>query len=205
MSSEKQSSASGLVRVRKAIARYFTDSVVKLLVRISVTPNTLTWFGFILAVVAGWLIISGSFFAAGIVVLLAGFFDILDGALARATNQTTRFGAVLDATLDRFSEAVLFFSIIVFYALRADERLVLLIALVGVTVVGSFMVSYIRARAESLGLDCQVGLFTRAERVIILTLGLWLNQLVIALAIILVVSFITVVQRLFHVWRQTEK
>ena len=205
MSSEKQSSASGLVRVRKAIARYLTDSVVKLLVRISVTPNTLTWFGFILAVVAGWLIINGSFFAAGIVVLLAGFFDILDGALARATNQTTRFGAVLDATLDRFSEAVLFFSIIVFYALRADERLVLLIALVGVTVAGSFMVSYIRARAESLGLDCQVGLFTRAERVIILTLGLWLNQLVIALAIILVVSFITVAQRLFHVWRQTEK
>lgn len=205
MGSEKQSPVSGLVRARKLIARYFTQSVVKILARTPVTPNTLSWTGFVVALVAAWLIISGHHLAAGFVVLAAGFFDILDGALARSTDRVTRFGAVLDATLDRFSEAVLLFSIVIYYALNADARLVLLVALVGAAVTGSFLVSYVRARAESQGVDCEVGLSTRTERVILMTLGLWLGQLVIALVIIAVLSFITVGQRLFHVWRQAGK
>jgi len=138
-------------------------------------------------------------------VLVAGFFDILDGALARRTNQTTRFGALLDSTLDRLSEAVLLLSILVLNLLR--DQITIETLLVCLALIGSFLVSYIRARAESLGLECQVGLFTRGERVIVLALGLLLNQinyaLITALSIIVLLSFITATQRVLHVWKQT--
>ena len=190
-----------LSAVRYAVANYLTQPAVRLLTRTSITPSTITWCGFSLAVGAGALIITGHLFAAGFLVLLAGFFDILDGALARYTNRTTRFGAVLDSILDRLAEAVLLLAILV---LLARDQSVAPILLVGVALLSSLLVSYIRARAEALGLQCQVGLFTRAERVIVLALGLWLNQLVIALAIIVVFSFITVGQRLVYVWQQTK-
>jgi CDP-diacylglycerol--glycerol-3-phosphate 3-phosphatidyltransferase len=138
-------------------------------------------------------------------VLIAGFFDMLDGALARRTNQATRFGAILDSTLDRLSEAVLLIGILVLYA---GEQSTTGILLAGVALIGSLLVSYIRARAEALGLECQVGLFTRAERVVVLALGLLLNQidnaLIIALAIIVAFSFFTAGQRLLYVWKQTK-
>jgi len=190
-----------LSAVRYAVANYLTQPAVRLLARTSITPSTITWCGFSLAVGAGALIITGHLFAAGFLVLLAGFFDILDGALARYTNRTTRFGAVLDSILDRLAEAVLLLAILV---LLARDHSVAPILLVGVALLSSLLVSYIRARAEALGLECQVGLFTRAERVIVLALGLWLNQVVIALAIIVVFSFITVGQRLVYVWQQTK-
>jgi CDP-diacylglycerol--glycerol-3-phosphate 3-phosphatidyltransferase len=194
-----------LSEVHNTTAYYLTQPVVRLLAKTPITPSAITWFGFLLAGGAAALIIIGHLFAAGFVVLIAGFFDILDGALARHTNRTTRFGAVLDSTLDRLSEAVLLLGILVLYAM---EQSVAHILLVGVALVGSMLVSYIRARAEALGLECQVGLFTRAERVVVLALGLLLNQidnaLVIALAIIVVFSFFTVGQRLIYVWQQTK-
>ncbi len=194
-----------LAEVRKSIAYRFTEPAVRLLARTPITPSVITWFGFLLAVGAAVLIITGHLLAAGFVVLIAGFFDILDGALARYTNRVTHFGAVLDSTLDRLSEAVLLLGILVLYA---GEQSITGILLVSVALIGSLLVSYIRARAEALGLECQVGLFTRAERVIVLALGLLLNQidnaLIIALAIIVVFSFFTVGQRLVYVWKQTK-
>ena len=195
-----------LFEVRKALAYRFTEPVVRFLSRTPITPSAITWFGFLLTVGAAALIITGHLLAAGFVVLIAGFFDMLDGALARRTNQATRFGAVLDSTLDRLSEAVLLLGILVLYA---REQSITGILLVSVALIGSLLVSYIRARAEALGLECQVGLFTRAERVIVLALGLLLSQiayafLFIALAIIVVFSFFTVGQRLVYVWRQTK-
>jgi len=196
--------------VRNTVANYLTQPAVRLLARTSITPSAITWFGFLLAVGDAALIIAGHLFAAGFVVLFAGFFDMLDGALARHTNQTTRFGAVLDSILDRLSEAVLLLGILVLFLL-VEELSVLFtllakewsILLVCLALSGSLLVSYIRARAEALGLECQVGLFTRTERVIVLALGLWLNQVVIALAIIVVFSFFTIGQRLIYVWQQT--
>ncbi len=194
-----------LSEVRKTLAYRFTKPVVRLLARTPITPSAITWFGFLLTAGAAALIITEHLLVAGLVVLIAGSFDILDGALARHTNQATRFGAVLDSTLDRLSEAVLLIGILVLYA---REQSITGILLVGVALPSSLLVSYIRARAEALGLECQVGLFTRAERVIVLVLGLLLNQidnaLIIALAIIVVFSFITVGQRLLYVWRQTK-
>jgi len=203
--SEKVQLMPRLAEVRKTIAYYLTQPVVRLLAKTPITPSAITWSGFLLALGAAALITTGHLFAAGFVVLIAGFFDILDGALARHTNRVTHFGAVLDSALDRLAEAALLLGILVLYA---REQSVAEILLVGLALVGSLLVSYIRARAEALGVECQVGLFTRAERVIVLALGLLLNQfayaLVIALAIIVVFSFITAGQRLLYVWQQTK-
>jgi len=191
--------------VRKTVANRVTEPAVRLLARTSITPNAVTWSGFLLTIGAAALIITEHLVAAGILVLIAGFLDILDGALARRTNQTTRFGAILDSTLDRFSEAVLLLGILVLYARDQSFAQILV---VGAALVGSLLVSYIRARAEALGLECEAGLFTRTERVIVLALGLLLSQVVdyallIALAIIVVFSFVTIVQRLIYIGQQT--
>jgi CDP-diacylglycerol--glycerol-3-phosphate 3-phosphatidyltransferase len=175
--------------------------VVRVLARTPITPSALTWFGFILALGAAVLVITSHLFAAGFVVLIAGFFDILDGALARRMEQATPFGAVLDSTLDRLSEAVVLLAILVSFSGTP-----LLVLLVFLALLGSLLVSYIRARAEAVGLECRLGLFTRPERVVVLALGLLLshlaNALVIALVIIVVFSFVTVGQRLVYVWQQ---
>jgi CDP-diacylglycerol--glycerol-3-phosphate 3-phosphatidyltransferase len=191
----------GLARVREVAASYFTNPIVKILARTPVTPNIITWFGFALAVAAAVLIAMEYLLIAGVVVLFAGFFDILDGALARHTNRVTIFGAVLDSTLDRIAEGVLLLGILFLYVEQGSTRGVLL---VGAVLLASLLVSYIRARAEAVGLKCMVGLFTRPERVIVLALGLLLNGLEIALAIIAAFSFLTVGQRLFYVWRQVK-
>ena len=181
-----------LTKVRKTTANYLTQQVVHLLAKTPVTPNAITWFGFLLAVGAAALIITENLLAAGFVALVAGFFDMLDGALARLTDRATRFGAILDSTIDRLAEAVLLLGILVLYARGQSVAEILL---VGIALLSSLMVSYVRARAEALGLECQVGLFTRAERVIVLALGLLLSHidyaLITALVIIVLFSFFT--------------
>lgn len=192
------------VDIRKNLSQYLTLPIVKLLARTPVTPNVVTITGFLVTVVAAVFIATGDLFTGGLVVLAAGFLDMLDGALARQTNRTTRFGAVLDSTLDRLSEAALMLGILVIFVQR---QMVAESLLVGITLVGSLMVSYLRARVEGLGIDCKVGLFTRAERVIVLALGLLLSQfsfaLVVALVIIAFFSFFTAGQRLFHAYYHT--
>lgn len=200
---------------RKTLAYYFTQSTVRLLSKTPIKPNIITWLGFMVTVGAAALIVTEHLLAAGFVVLVAGFFDMLDGALARRTNRTSQFGAVLDSTLDRLSDAVLLLGILVLFLFTEENSALFILVskewavlLVGLTLLGSLMVSYIRARAEALGLDCQVGLFTRAERVVVLALGLLLSQinyaLIIALLVILAFSFFTVSQRLLYVWRHTK-
>ncbi len=196
----------GLSRVRKAASGYLTEPVVRLLARTSITPNALTWFGLILAVGAAVLIATGYLLVAGLVVLTAGFFDMLDGALARRTERVTRFGAVLDATLDRLSEGALLLGIMFFFASGAETVGVLL---AGAALLASMSVSYVRARAEAMGFECQVGMFTRDGRVIVLAVGLLMSPLfdsalIIALAHIVGFSFLTVGQRLVYVWRQAK-
>ena len=194
-----------LSTARKSIAYYLTQPVVLLLAKTNLAPDVITWFGFLISVGAAVLIVKEQLFAAGFVVLIAGFFDMLDGALARSTNRTTRFGAILDSTLDRLADAAPLLGILILYN---REQSATGIIIVGLALLGSLLVSYIRARAEAAGLDCQVGLFTRAERVVVLALGLLLSQidyaLIIALAIIVVFSFITVSQRLLYAWLQTK-
>ncbi|OGO39449.1 MAG: hypothetical protein A2147_09640 [Chloroflexi bacterium RBG_16_57_8] len=190
---------------RKALARYFTQPVVGLLAKTPVTPNALTVCSLLVTVGAAVLVATEHFVAAALVLLFASFFDILDGALARATNRVTRFGAALDSTLDRLAEAVILIGMLVVYA-RAQALTE--VVLVGVALVSSFLVSYVRARAEGLGVECQVGIFTRSERIVVLVLGLLFAQfhyvLLAALVIISFFSVITVGQRLYEVWKRTK-
>jgi len=194
-----------LAEVRKNAANYLTRPVVRFLSRTPITPDTITWLGFLLTVGAAVLIVTGNLIAAGLVVLFAGFLDMLDGALARFNNQATRFGAILDSTLDRLAEAALLLGILVLFA---SQQLVAESFLAGITLLGSLMVSYVRARIEEEGLECKVGLFTRPERVIILALGLllsWIDYvLIIALIITALFSFFTMIQRLLYAYRQTK-
>jgi CDP-diacylglycerol--glycerol-3-phosphate 3-phosphatidyltransferase len=196
-----------LTEVRKS-AYHITEPLVPFLIRRQITPTTLTWIGFAISLGAAALIATGHLLLAGFVVLVSGFFDMLDGALARHSNQVTRFGAVLDSTLDRVSEAVLLLGVLIFY-LSSGSQPTIGILVTSLALIGSPLVSYVRAKAETIGLECKVGLFTRAERVIVLTVGLLASHfsyaLVTALAIIALFSFITAGQRLHHVLKQTRK
>jgi len=194
----------GLQGARKALARQVTEPIVGFLAKTPVTPNALTVCSLVVTLAAAVLVVTDEFIAAGVVLLFAGSFDILDGALARRTNRVTRFGAALDSTLDRLAEAAMLVALSVVYA---RDQATGQVALAGVALVSSLLVSYARARAEGLGLECQVGIFTRSERLMVLVLGLLFSHfehvLTGALVVIAVLSSITVVQRLYHVWKQT--
>ena len=189
---------------RKAIAEHVTKPIISVLSKTPLTPDIITWTGFVITIVAGVLIVTEHWLAAGIVVLVAGLFDMLDGALARATGKTTRFGAILDSTLDRLSEAILLVTLLAVFVKYGQEAESILST---AALVGSLLVSYIRARMEGLGIECKAGLFTRPERVIILSLGLMLSQfdkaLLITLAVITFFSWITVIERMVYAWRHT--
>jgi CDP-diacylglycerol--glycerol-3-phosphate 3-phosphatidyltransferase len=188
-----------LARFRKTAEKYCTDPVVSLLARTGITPNALTWFGFLISLVTAVLAALGYLLAAGLVVLFGSYFDMLDGSLARKTGKVSRFGEVLDSTLDRLSEGVLLIGLLYWFSVEGST---LGVVLAGITLLSSLVVSYVRAKAEIMKLECQEGLFTRPERVIVLAIGLLINQVVIALGIIAAFSIFTVGQRLHHVHRQ---
>ena len=200
----EQNSLPRLQAFRKKLARYVTQPVIALLVKTRATPNALTVLSALITVVAGVLIATHHPIVGGVVVLFASVFDILDGALARATSRVTKFGAALDSTLDRLAEGILFVALVWFFS---DKGSPVGAGLAGVAMITSFLVSYARARAEGLGLQCQVGIFTRSERIILLVLGLLLSGfgfvLPSVLIIIIVFSSITAGQRLFLVWQKT--
>ncbi|MDP2727937.1 MAG: CDP-alcohol phosphatidyltransferase family protein, partial [Dehalococcoidia bacterium] len=139
-------------------------------------------------------------FLGGFLVLFAGLFDMLDGAVARLSGQTTRFGALLDSVVDRFSEAAILAGLLWLYL--SQQRITEVLLLFAV-LLGSLMVSYVRARAEGLGLDCEVGLVARPERVLLLALGLLLSQMVPVLALLAILTHFTVAQRVWHIWQKT--
>jgi CDP-diacylglycerol--glycerol-3-phosphate 3-phosphatidyltransferase len=191
---------------RRDIAGLVTRPVVAALAKTPITPNGLTWAGLGIAILAAVLIGTGHLFAGGFVVLGGSLFDMLDGALARGTGRISRYGAFLDSTLDRASEAVVLIGLLAFYAAAGNVGGTMAVALVWLM---SLLVSYIRARAEAIQIDCEVGVFTRAERVFLMVLGLLLSSftgaLLIILWIIAALSLVTVAQRLYHVRRQTIK
>ena len=201
-----------LANSRESAARWFTAPLVTILGKSRLKPNTVTWLALAINVVAAGAIATNHLITAGVLVLLSGLFDLIDGALARFTNQATSFGALLDSTFDRMSEAVLFLGLLALYILNFTPTVFMLapsteyvvtITLIFLALVAAFLTSYVRSRAEGLGIDCRVGLFTRFERVIILALGLLFNQILIALLVLVVLAFATVGQRLVYVRQQT--
>ncbi|MBM4447677.1 MAG: CDP-alcohol phosphatidyltransferase family protein [Chloroflexi bacterium] len=205
VTSNNQRPRSRLAEARKGAAHYLSQPLARLLARTGVTPNALTWLGLLLSCGAAVLIALKQPFAAGFVVLVAGLFDMLDGALARYTGQSTRFGAILDSTLDRLGESAVLLGILILFVRNYAPTGIII---VGFTLPGALMVSYLRARTEAAGLAGEAGFFTRTERVIILSLGLLLSSinyaLMAALGIIAFFSYLTVVQRLLNARQQTK-
>jgi CDP-diacylglycerol---glycerol-3-phosphate 3-phosphatidyltransferase len=189
----------GLADFKRSLDR-FLSPVTRLLAGWGVTPDHLTLFGVVLSVPIAVFLVMEKFPLAGLWLLFAGAFDTLDGAMARQMGRSTKFGAFYDSTMDRFSEAVVFVGfIILFYQRRQPEELILAFA----ASVFSQTVPYTRARAEGLGLRCEVGILPRWVRVIVLGLGLILGVPVWALWVVAVGSFITTVQRILHVRKLT--
>src|SRR5207237_3001605 len=173
-----------------------------------ISPNVLTFMGLVINVVAALLFgyATGEtqrrmFFYAGLVIFGAGFFDLVDGRVARASNQVTRFGAFFDSVVDRYSDAALFFGLLVYYSRGGRFFYVVLAAL---AMISSVMVSYTRARAESLIDTCKVGFMERPERLVLLIIGAVFNRMAPVLWVIAVLSTITVIHRTVHTWRQTQ-
>lgn len=185
----------------RSLPRRLTDPIVSLLARLGITPNLLTLAGVLGNLGAAVLAGRGQFLAAGIVVLAASGLDLLDGALARATGRVSRFGSILDATMDRVSEAAVLFGLLVLFSGRGERQEVLL---AGAALIGSFLVSYVRARAEMVGLPLREGYFSRAERVLVIGIGLIIDQVTIALWIVAIVANLTAAQRLLLAWRRAQ-
>jgi CDP-diacylglycerol--glycerol-3-phosphate 3-phosphatidyltransferase len=168
--------------------------------RSGITPNGLTAVGLGLNVAAAAILANGWYTAGSLAFLVASAFDTLDGAVARATDKATPFGAFFDSVADRYSEAVIFLGLLVGFATREElfSSAAALLALLG-----SLMVSYARARAEGLGVDCEIGLLQRTERVLLLALGLLASDLLLTpiLWLLAVATNLTVVQRALHVRR----
>jgi CDP-diacylglycerol--glycerol-3-phosphate 3-phosphatidyltransferase len=194
-------------RLKPTVGKALSEFPARLLAKAHLTPNALTIIGLLLNVFTGWVLATGHLFIGGFLVLFAGWFDMLDGAMARITGKTTRFGALLDSSVDRFSEAALFGGLIFFYSDRGDT---LEVVLAYAAIIGSIMVSYSRARAEGLGLKGEAGLLARPERLVLLTLGLLLSEvtltaLVIVLWILAIGANFTALRRLTYAWQQSRK
>lgn len=188
--------------------------LIRPLARSGVTPNMLTSIGLLLSVVTALVIAQGYLFVGGLLVLFAGVFDMFDGAMARVRNAATTFGAFFDSTLDRYSESMILFGLL-YYALQHPglqdsfwpfpNAQSWMIAFIFIAAVGSIMVSYAKARAEGLGIECKTGLLARPERVIILAFGLLTHTGIWAMALLAVFSHVTAVERIISVWRTTRR
>ncbi len=183
-------------------AQVVTVPAARLLARWKVHPNTLTLLGGLLSIAVGGVLASGRLTLGGWLLALTAPLDAMDGALARLPGQASRFGAFLDATLDRVSDAVLFLCLAAHYLWQGATTEVLLAFL---TLIGANLVSYVRARAEASGYSCRVGLFTRMERVAVLAVGLIVGQPTIALWILAIGTNLTAVWRILHVYIQSRK
>src|SRR5882724_4222616 len=185
------------------------DAIVNWLALARINPNALTLIGLgvntVAAVLFGYATADNQrrmFFYAGLVIIGSGFFDLVDGRVARASNQVTRFGGFFDSVVDRYSDVSLFFGLLVFYARGNRFFYVVLTALV---MISAIMVSYTRARAESLIGTCRVGFMERPERLVLLIIGALFNVMAPVLWVIAVLSTITVIHRIVYTWQRTNE
>ena len=190
-------------RARRAVSDYVELPVARFMERVGLTPNLVTLIGLLIAVGGAGLVAVGQWWAGGAVVLFGGVFDMFDGALARMTGRASKFGALLDSVVDRVSEAVALFGVLAFYLISDND---IGAALAYAAIIGSLMVSYMRARSEGLGIECKVGVMTRPERVAAIGFGLiaahWIPVVMpVVLGTIGALTAFTAVHRLIHTSR----
>jgi CDP-diacylglycerol--glycerol-3-phosphate 3-phosphatidyltransferase len=181
---------------------WMIDRIVGWLALSRIHPNVLTFFGLVINIVAAWLFARGRFLDAGLVVIGAGLFDMVDGRVARATDRVTRFGGFFDSVLDRYSDLALFMGLLVYYASINRPFYIVLTAIV---MTGSVMVSYTRARAENSIPKCKVGFLERPERVVLIIIGALFNHMAQVLWVIAIFSNITVAHRMIYTWQEAKR
>jgi CDP-diacylglycerol--glycerol-3-phosphate 3-phosphatidyltransferase len=188
----------------EAWVRRHAEALVTALGRTPLTPNQVTVVGLGLTLFASGLVAYGQLRWAGVVLIFAGTCDILDGALARSTNKSYAYGAFLDSTLDRYSEGVVYLGLAAYFVSIDGPLQRWLVLATLAALAGSFLVSYVRARAQSLGFTCKTGLFQRPERVVVTVVGLLIGGPVLYVVVFLlaIVTNITALQRIREVWLQ---
>jgi len=189
--------------------RVLLYAIVRGLALTKISPNVLTFLGLVINVIAAVLFGFANadnqqrmFLYAGLVIIGAGIFDMVDGRVARATGQVTQFGAFFDSVIDRYSDVALFFGLLVYYARANRFFYLVLVALVMVT---SVMVSYTRARAESLIGTCKVGFMERPERIVLIIIGALFNRMAPVLWVLAVLSTATVIHRIMFTYQRTRE
>ena len=179
--------------------RWLLYKIVGALAATGVHPNVLTFAGMVINIWAAVLFTRGQFPAAGGVMIFAGLFDMVDGRVARAQGRVTEFGAFFDSVIDRYSDLILYLGLLVYYSRVNRFQYAVL---VGVAMAGSVMVSYTRARAESLIPSCKAGFFERPERIVLMILGALGDRMAPALWLLAIGPNITVIHRIRHTWKE---
>ena len=190
--------------LRKRLS-YVTRPVAKAIAALGITANMLTITGLLFGIAAGICIALGRLRLAGVLILVGGSFDMMDGAVARVNKITNPFGALLDSVVDRYSEGAIFVGLAIYFSIEGGPKMVAGLALTGLALLSAFLVSYVRARAEGLNVECKVGLMQRPERVILLAFGVLFGNmtfksfdvsfLIVTLAVLVILSHVTVLQR----------
>src|ERR1700733_6496640 len=176
--------------------------IVRMLARSKIHPNVLTFLGLVINIGAAALLAVGQFRWAGVVIIGAGLFDMVDGRVARETNRVTRFGGFFDSVLDRYSDLALLVGLLVWYGSINRPSYVVLTA---IAMTGSVMVSYVRARAENTIPMCKVGFMERPERVVLLIIGALFDRMAPVLWVIAVLGNITVIHRMIFTWQEAKR
>lgn len=196
---------------RSRPAQEFREQARNALIQSQLTPNAISMVGLVGNLIAAWLVVEGHFFFAGLAFIIGSVMDTLDGRYSRMSGKGTLFGAFLDSTLDRIEEGVVIAAVAWHFAENGENVAAAMCVLV---VLGSLMVSYTRARAEALGVECKVGIATRPVRVVILSAGLvladgevisGLDLLPIAIYVMAALTAITTLQRVWHVRTELKK
>jgi CDP-diacylglycerol---glycerol-3-phosphate 3-phosphatidyltransferase len=182
--------------------KFIIDKIVIVLSRRRINPNYITFIGVFISFWAAWEFGYGQLFTGGLVVLLAGLFDMLDGAVARVSRSETQYGAFFDSVIDRYSDVIILQGLMVYYA---RKQMLGYVVLVGVVFLGAVMTSYARARAESLISSCKIGFMERPERIVLLTIGGLSNRMEAVLWILAVLGNWTVFDRIYYTWKELRK
>jgi len=169
--------------------------------KITLSPNTLTIAGLFVTIIAA-TVIPFNMLIGGLLVLIGGVFDMLDGVVARTNSKNTRFGAFLDSTIDRYCDAIIFIAI-TWYFFNRGELLGMLLT-VG-AMVGALLISYVRARAEGLGIECKVGIMERPERIVLISIGCITGLIFYTILLVFILNHLTVIQRIIHVYKKEVK
>ncbi|MHB8685623.1 MAG: CDP-alcohol phosphatidyltransferase family protein [Candidatus Dormibacteraceae bacterium] len=188
----------------EAWVRRRAERLMSAIGRVPLTPNQVTVVGVLLTFLAAFLVAYGQLRWAGVVLIFAGTCDILDGALARSTNASYPYGAFLDSTLDRYAEGAIYVGLTAYFVTMGGPLGRWLVLATLAALAGSFLVSYVRARAQSLGFVCDSGLFARPERVVVTVIGLIFGGWVLY-AVVFLLAFLTnltALQRIREVWLQ---